>query len=108
MPRYTLPKEIADLHKAFGRKKLQGEVGFIYQQIQLSPYWDRTCEKAKTVYGLSPRQLGIQVALAFLLTPRCKSDRPLHHFHVDFSISWSRSVQYQIDASFWPRVEGWN
>ena len=108
MPRYTLPKEIADLHKAFGRKKLQGEVGFIYQQIQLSPSWDRTCKSAEKAYGLSPRQLGIQVALAFLLTPQCKRDRPLHYFSVDLSIRWSDSVQHQIGEYFWVRVDEWS
>ena len=107
MPIYTLPKEIADLHKAFGRKKLQGEVGCIYQQIQLSPHWGRACKGAKKAYGLSPRQLGIQVALAFLLTPRCNRNRPLNRFNVDLNIRWSPSVQNQIESYFWVRISQW-
>ena len=103
-----LPPEITALHEAFGRKKLGGEVGEIAQAFRSTNHFDYYAYKARVAYGLTPRQLSIQFAMACLLTPEfinrltpstlCSYPWPLT------MVNRTKAVQETYCRVFWARI----
>ena len=73
MPRLELPENIAQLHLAFGRKKLTGDIKLLADKLKTFPAFKEYCKNAKKFYGLTPRQLCIQFAMCQVLDPTLRT-----------------------------------